>query len=150
MEYVIPVVLVLVIVAAAITAFVMNSQRKSSGRRDAVAADAGHTGGPGMGLDQTPLGDTAEHAGTQARDGETVEPPDAVAHGGTGHPVSHYGASVPPERERELQAELDEAAASEGVDPDAARREGIAPKGIDEGRDRGGPPESERIADRPA
>ena len=146
MEYVIPVVLVLVIVAAAITAFVMNSQRKSGDRSDAVAADAGHGGGPGIGRDQTPLGDTAEHAGAQGRDGETVEPPDAARHGGTGHPVSHYGASVPPERERELT----EAAASEGVDPDAARREGIAPKGTDEGRDRGGPPESERIADRPA
>ena len=146
MEYVIPVVLVLIIVAAAITAFVMNSQRKSGDRRDEVAADAGHGGGPGIGADQTPLGDTAEHAGTQARDGETAEPPDAVAHGGTGHPVSHYGASVPPEREREL----DDAVASEGVDPSAARREGIAPKGTDRGRDGSGPPESERIADRPA
>lgn len=146
MEYVIPVVLVLVIVAAAITAFVMNSQRKSSGQRDAVAADAGHGGGPGIGVDQTPLGDTAEHAGTQGRDGETVEPPDSVRHGGTGHPVAHYGATVPPERERELS----EAAASEGVDPSAASRGGIAPKGSDDGRDRGGPPDSERLADRPA
>lgn len=146
MEYVIPLVLVLVIAAAAITAFVMNSQRKSSGRRDGVAADAGHGAGPGIGMDQTPLGDTAEHAGAQGRDGETVEPPDSSRHGGTGHPVSHYGASVPPERERELT----EAAASEGVDPSAASREGIAPKGTDQGRDRGGPSDSERLADRPA
>lgn len=147
MEYAIPVILVLIIVAAAITAFVMNSQRKSvRGGRDGVASDAGHGGGPGIGMDQTPLGDTAEHAGTQGRDGQTVQPPDSARHGGTGQPVSHYGASVPPEREREMLA----AQATEGVDPGSAERDGVAPKGTSQGRDRGGPPDSERLADRPA
>ncbi len=149
MEYAIPVILVLVIVAAAITAFVMNTQRKSSGRRDGVAADAGHGGGPGIGRDETPLGDTAEHAGAQGRGGETVDEPDSALHGGTGHPVTHYGASVPPEREREMAEAGADGSSAQGVDPDADR-DGIAPKGTAQDRDQGGPPDAERLADRPA
>lgn len=100
MEYVIPLVLVLVIVSAGIVAFVMNAQRKtSSDRHDRVAADSEHSGGPGIGADETPLGDTAEHAGEQSADGLTVSPPDAQRYGGTGRPLDHYGATVPEERD---------------------------------------------------
>ena len=147
MEYVIPVILVLIIVAAGITAFVMNSQRKTAGGRDQVAADSDHGGGPGAGADATPLGDTAEHAGPQSRGGETIGDPDASVHGGTGHPVTHYGATVPPEKDAEYRASG--LAADQGVDPEAAERDGIAPKGEGRRHDGGDPPDSERLADRP-
>lgn len=100
MEYAIPLILVLVIVTAGILAFVMNSRQKTSADgHDRVADDDSHSGGPGIGTDPTPLGDSAEHAGRQDADGRTVSPPDAVRYGGTGHPVDHYGATVPEERE---------------------------------------------------
>lgn len=150
MEYVIPVILVLVIAAAGIIAFVMNSQRKTREERDGVASDAEHGGGPGIGADTTPLGDTAEHAGTQSHSGVTVDEPDAPVHGGTGHPVNHYGASVPPEREREIMESGDDPIAGQGVAPEAARDDGVAPKGNSAQRDSSGPPDSERLADRPA
>ncbi len=148
MEYAIPVILVLIIVAAGITAFVMNSQRKTSAGRDDSAADATHGGGPGTGADATPLGDTAEHAGPQSRGGETIGEPDATLHGGTGHPVTHYGATVPPEKEAEYRASL--SPADQGVDPEAGERDGIAPKGEGRRHDGGDPPDSEQLADRPA
>ncbi|CAA9487823.1 MAG: hypothetical protein AVDCRST_MAG38-2442 [uncultured Solirubrobacteraceae bacterium] len=146
MEYAIPVILVLIIVAAGITAFVMNSQRKTRGGHDAVSADDRHGGGPGAGADDTPLGDTAEHAGPQSRGGETLGEPDATVHGGTGHPVSHYGASVPPERDAgRLGAGT---SSDQGVRPGSGERDGVAPKADD--RDNGGDgPEAERLADRP-
>ena len=146
MEYAIPVILVLIIVAAGITAFVMNSRRKTAAGRDAVAADSTHGGGPGTGADATPLGDTAEHAGPQSRGGETVGEPDAVRHGGTGAPVTHYGATVPPERERETA----QREGTQGVDPAGAERDGVAPKGEDVHQDRRDGPDSERLADRPS
>jgi hypothetical protein len=127
MEYAIPVILVLIIIVAGITAFVMNAQRKTTARRDDVAADDRHGGGPGTGADATPLGDTAEHAGPQSRGGETVDNPDAIVHGGTGHPVSRYGASVPPEKEAEARAAG--VPSDQGVAPESAERDGIAPKG---------------------
>jgi hypothetical protein len=148
MEYAIPIILVLIIVAAGITAFVMNSQRKTSAGRDQVAADETHGGGPGTGADATPLGDTAEHAGPQSRGGETVGEPDAARYGGTGHPVTHYGATVPPDKEAE--ARVADAAAGQGIDPEGAGRDGIAPKGEGRRNDGGDPPDSERLADRPA
>ena len=147
MEYAIPVILVLIIVAAGITAFVMNSRRKTTADRDDVAADSSHGGGPGTGADATPLGDTAEHAGPQSRGGETIGEPDATVHGGTGHPVTHYGATVPPEKEAEYRAT--EHQTDQGVRPESAERDGIAPKGEGRRHDGGDPPESERLADRP-
>lgn len=147
MEYAIPVILVLIIVAAGITAFVMNAQRKTASGRDRVAADSDHTGGPGTGADATPLGDTAEHAGPQSRGGETVGPPDAIVHGGTGHPVSHYGATVPPERE--AANGVPALPAEQGIAPESAERDGIAPKAEERRRDGGDPPESEQLVDRP-
>ncbi|CAA9508540.1 MAG: hypothetical protein AVDCRST_MAG69-2323 [uncultured Solirubrobacteraceae bacterium] len=147
MEYAIPVILVLIIVAAGIIAFVMNSQRKTAAGRDKVSADSTHGGGPGAGADATPLGDTAEHAGPQSRGGETVGASDALVHGGTGHPVSHYGATVPPEKEAEYRAT--DSPADQGIDPRAAERDGIAPKSEGRRHDGGDPPDSERLADRP-
>ena len=72
MEYLIPVVLVLLIVAGAVTLFVLNAARKGGSNPD----DAG---APGVGGDHTPLGDTAEHAGRQTASGRTVRQPEATS-----------------------------------------------------------------------
>ena len=71
MEYLIPVVLVLLILAGAVTLFVLNATRKGGSN-----ADDG--GAPGVGTDHTPLGDTAEHAGDQTSSGGTVRQPEAT------------------------------------------------------------------------
>ena len=148
MEYAIPVILVLIIVAAGVTAFVLNSKHKTAADRDTVAADESHGSGPGTGADATPLGDTAEHAGPQSRGGETIGGSDALAHGGTGHPVSHYGATVPPDKDAEYRA-LD-SPADQGIDSASAERDGIAPKGEGSRHDGGTAPGAERLGERPA
>lgn len=148
MEYAIPIILVLVIVTAGIVAFVMNSRHKTAPRGDRTAADAEHSGGPGIGGDATPLGDSAEHAGRQTRDGETVSGQDAVHFGGTGHPVEHYGATVPEDRERPT-AEERPTHREAGATPPVSRDD-LVDDGEAAGRGRVTPPESERLEDRPA
>ena len=80
MEYVIPGVLVVLLVAGFVTYLVLNATRKSG--------SAAREGGPGIGQDPTPLGDTSEHAGTQTEQGETTGEQDADSSGGTGRPVT--------------------------------------------------------------
>jgi hypothetical protein len=71
MEYVIPAVIVLLLVAGFVTFLVLNATRKSgpvaSGRDERP---------PGIGQDETPLGDTAEHAGEQTEAGTTAGDPE--------------------------------------------------------------------------
>jgi hypothetical protein len=71
MEYVIPAVIVLLLVAGFVTFLVLNATRKSgpvaSGRDERP---------PGIGQDETPLGDTAEHAGEQTEAGRTAGDPE--------------------------------------------------------------------------
>jgi len=85
MEYVIPVVLVIVLVGGFVTFLVLNATKKSG-----PVADADE-GAPGIGADRTPLGDTTEHAGRQTDGGATKSDaesgaagersdPDAAAH----------------------------------------------------------------------
>jgi hypothetical protein len=93
MEYVIPVVLVVLLIGGLITFLVLNATRKSS-------PAGGHEGAPGMGGDRTPLGDTSEHAGEQTEQGTTATDPegdlsrrtdpDAAAH--VGRPGEGEGA----------------------------------------------------------
>jgi hypothetical protein len=71
MEYVIPAVLVLLLVAGFVTFLVLNATRRS-GSAGTGRAD----GGPGIGQDETPLGDTAEHAGEQTEAGTTARDPE--------------------------------------------------------------------------
>ena len=87
MGYVIAAILVLLIVAAGVTFFVLNATRR---QRDAAAADSSHgEGTPGSEAaivapdDRTPLGDTDQHADEQASEG----------HGGVTEPTR---GSVPP------------------------------------------------------
>jgi hypothetical protein len=71
MEYVIPAVLVLLLVAGFVTFLVLNATRKSG-----PAAAGGDERPPGIGQDETPLGDTAEHAGEQTDAGTTARDPE--------------------------------------------------------------------------
>ena len=70
MEYVIPAVLVLLLVAGFVTFLVLNATRKSG---PAARGDRP----PGIGADdETPLGDTTEHAGDQTEAGTTARDPE--------------------------------------------------------------------------
>jgi hypothetical protein len=72
MEYVIPAVLVLLLVAGFVTFLVFNATRKSG-----PVAAGGDEGPPGIGQDEeTPLGDTPEHAGEQTEAGTTARDPE--------------------------------------------------------------------------
>jgi hypothetical protein len=86
MAYLIPIVIVVLAIAGFVIFMVFRAVDKG--------APAGTDGGaPGIGSDdQTPLGDTSEHAGEQTEAGTTVGGQDADEHGGTGRPV-HSGAA---------------------------------------------------------
>lgn len=73
MEIVIPVVLVVLAIAGFVTFFVLNATNKSG-----PAADADE-GAPGIGADETPLGDTTQHAGEQTEGGATRSDPESGA-----------------------------------------------------------------------
>jgi hypothetical protein len=85
MEYVIPAVIVLLLIAGFVTFLVLNATKKSG-----PVAEREDEGPPGMGQDETPLGDTTEHAGEQTEHGVTArdpehddfdrDDPDAAAH----------------------------------------------------------------------
>jgi hypothetical protein len=82
MEYVIPAVIVVLLIAGFVTFLVLNATRKSG-----PVADRPDEGPPGIGQDETPLGDTTEHAGEQTEHGTTAREPeqgrfdrDAAAH----------------------------------------------------------------------
>jgi hypothetical protein len=93
MGYVIAAILVLLIVAAGVTFFVLKSTR--AGRRSAAADRSHGEGVPGSDAaivapdERTPLGDTDQHAGEQTSEGRTV----AGQHGESGEPAR---GSVPP------------------------------------------------------
>ena len=71
MEYVIPAVLVLLLVAGFVAFLVLNATRKSG-----PVADRPDERPPGIGPDATPLGDTVEHAGEQTEEGTTARDPE--------------------------------------------------------------------------
>ena len=81
MEYVAMGLLVLLLIGGFVTFLVMQATRRSS---PATAEDGADT--PGIGTDDTPLGDTSQHAGEQTAAGETVAGQDADRSGGTGAP----------------------------------------------------------------
>ena len=79
MEYVAVGILLLLLIGGFVTFLVMQATRRSSPATAHDDADA-----PGIGTDQTPLGDTSQHAGEQSASGETVSGNDAERSGGTG------------------------------------------------------------------
>jgi hypothetical protein len=90
MGYVIAGVLVLLIITGLILFLVTNSMKKND------ISDAGDPGADQnpmgiIGSDDTPLGDTSQHAGEQTREGTTVGGQDADEHGGTGAPPPRFG-----------------------------------------------------------
>jgi hypothetical protein len=95
MGYVIAAILVLLIVAAGVTFFVLNATRK---QRQASAADSGYgEGTPGSDVaivapdENTPLGDTDQHAGDQSREGRTIRQPESERSGGGSSPSGGEG-----------------------------------------------------------
>ena len=84
MSYVLVGILLLLIVGVFITFMVMQATKKST---HATAADSGDAA-PGQGADESPLGDTTQHAGQQpGQDGFTSGGQDADESGGTGRPA---------------------------------------------------------------
>ena len=131
MEYVIPIVIVVLLVTGFVTFLVLNATKKSG------AAATGGDEAPGIGADDTPLGDTTQHAGEQTADGRTVGGQDAGEAGGTGRPVQSGAAGTTGAGESE-------------TDPDAAAHrarpgEGEAARELEFEPER---PASERLADR--
>jgi hypothetical protein len=109
MGYVIAGILVLLLVAGFITFLVMNSMRKSG----PAARD---TGGPGIGEDPTPLGDTTEHAGQQTDRGTTAEDPERNPG------EDDAGQGFDPERPAKPEdRQLRDAGASSGPQPESER-----------------------------
>ena len=98
MGYVIAAVVVLLIVGGFVLFLVTNATRKSN------VSDAGDPGADQNSMsiigsdDETPAGDTSQHAGEQTKDGSTVGGQDADAHGGTGAPPGRFSGDA---RERD-------------------------------------------------
>jgi hypothetical protein len=85
MGYVIAAILVLLIVAAGVTFFVLRAAR---GRNQAAIVEPDRN---------TPLGDTDQHAGHQTREGTTVDgPEDGGAAGSGSRPPAGTSGSRPP------------------------------------------------------
>ena len=79
MEYLIPIMLVLLLVAGVVTFVVMNATRKSKPSE----AESSQESDPKTmaATDSSPLGDTTEHAGDQSQEGETVRAPEGEGEG---------------------------------------------------------------------
>jgi hypothetical protein len=85
MAYVVIGILFLLVLGAGVTILVMaNTKESAPATGDDETADATPFSGP----DHTPVGDTAQHAGQQDEQGQTVTPNDADRRGGTGAPTS--------------------------------------------------------------
>src|SRR3954469_1860903 len=115
MEWVIIVVVLVILIGGFVSFLVMNASKKSG-----PVADAPDEGPPGIGPDETPLGDTAEHAGDTTEHGTTAGGQDATESGGTGRPVGSGAAET-------------SAPGQHTVDPDAAAH--VARPGEGEGRE---------------
>ena len=108
MAYAIVGVLVVLLVAGFVIFMVLNATRKSGPAADSPREE----GPPGIGEDETPLGDTTEHAGVQSEEGHTeddpertgfarVEPDDPhVARTGEAEGEQRIVSGTPPDRER--------------------------------------------------
>ena len=79
MEYLIPIILVLLLVSGVVTFMVLNATKKS---KPSEAQDSEDNDPKSMAAsDASPLGDTTEHAGEQSEQGHTVNDPEG---GGAG------------------------------------------------------------------
>src|SRR4051794_28098711 len=85
MAYVVIGILFLLVLGAGVTILVMANTKESA---PATGDDENAQATPFSGPDHTPVGDTAQHAGQQDEQGQTVTPNDAERRGGTGAPTS--------------------------------------------------------------
>src|SRR5215210_8345269 len=87
MEYLIPIVLVLLLVTGFVTFLVLNATRQSKPSEAENSDDADPR--KMAATDPSPLGDTTEHAGEQSGEGDTVHAPEGEgrAQGGSGSGV---------------------------------------------------------------
>ncbi len=111
MAYAIVGVVVVLLVAGFVIFMVLNATRKSG-----PVAETDAEGAPGIGADDTPLGDTTQHAGEQSREGETeddpertgferIEPDDPdVARTGEAEGEQRLHTGTPPDRDRDRDA----------------------------------------------
>ena len=82
MEYLIPIMVVLLLVSGAVTFLVLNATRKS---KPSEAANSEDSDPKTMAAsDPSPLGDTTEHAGDQSQEGQTVRGPEGEGEKGAG------------------------------------------------------------------
>jgi hypothetical protein len=109
MAYVIPAVLVVLAIAGFVTFIVLNATNKSG---PAAKDDA-----PGIGADETPLGDTTQHAGEQTRDGATVG-----THGASGSDSDQADRDAAAHVARPGEGEGAERLGFEGQEPPASER----------------------------
>ena len=101
MAYVIPIVLVVLLVGGFVTYLVLNATKKSGPVADSDA-DA-----PGLGGDETPLGDTTEHAGEVSDGGETTADPESDTVGRSADPDASAHRARPGEGEGEERLAVD-------------------------------------------
>jgi hypothetical protein len=80
MEYVIPILVVILLVAGFVAFLVTNAAKKGDPNAE------GESGPPGIGPDETPLGDTSQHAGEQTPEGTTPRGQDDRRFAGRGRP----------------------------------------------------------------
>ncbi|HKH17579.1 MAG TPA: hypothetical protein VKA57_08650 [Solirubrobacteraceae bacterium] len=147
MEYMIPAVLVVLAVGGFVTFLVLNATRKSGPVAD------GDEGSPGIGADNTPLGDTTQHAGEQTEGGVTTSDPESGAGARSADPDAAAHVRRPGEGEgaERLEFEGEEPRRRDGAERLEFERE--APRGRDgDGprRTEDAPPASERLANRDA
>ena len=91
MEYLIPIMVVLVLVSGAVTFLVLNATRKS---KPSEAENSEDSDPKTMAAsDPSPLGDTTEHAGDQSQEGETVRAPEGEGEGGACGSASGSGGA---------------------------------------------------------
>ena len=106
MEYLIPIVLVLLLVSGFVTFMVLNATKQS---KPSEAENSEDSDPKTMAAsDPSPLGDTTEHAGEQSGQGDTVEAPEGEGRGGSGptHGGSSTGSAETPDAPRPRSEEL--------------------------------------------
>jgi hypothetical protein len=103
MEYLIPIMVVLVLVTGAVTFLVMNATRKSKPSEAASSEDSDPK--TMAATDSSPLGDTTEHAGDQSQEGETVRAPEGEGEGEGGRSASGGDSGGAKERSGDTRPE---------------------------------------------
>ena len=92
MEYLIPIMLVLLLVSGVVTFMVLNATKQS---KPSEADDSEDSDPKTMAAsDDSPLGDTTEHAGEQSGEGDTVEAPEGEGESGGGSGPAQGGSST--------------------------------------------------------